>query len=103
MVNAWIEHVKKYAKENNISYGCAITEAKASYVKKTKKTKEQLDAEDIKAWGNKLKILKADYKRRGDDEDQINLLKMRFSKYGSGLKDYIKSIDNEFYNIMVKK
>lgn len=36
MVNAWIEHVRKYAKDNNISYGCAVTEAKASYVKQPK-------------------------------------------------------------------
>lgn len=33
MPNRWIEHVRKYAKDNGISYGCAVTEAKASYVK----------------------------------------------------------------------
>ena len=32
-INRWIEHVRAYAKENNISYSCAVTEAKASYVK----------------------------------------------------------------------
>ena len=36
MTNAWIEHVKKYAKDNNIAYGCAITKAKDTYVKKDK-------------------------------------------------------------------
>jgi len=35
-MNPWIEHVRAYAKEHNISYGCAITEAKASYAKKEK-------------------------------------------------------------------
>jgi hypothetical protein len=30
-VNPWIAHVKTYAKANGISYGCAITEARASY------------------------------------------------------------------------
>lgn len=34
--NPWIEHVRAFAKANNISYGCAITEAKASYTKKEK-------------------------------------------------------------------
>ena len=34
--NRWIEHVRKYAKDNGISYGCAVTEAKASYVKAPK-------------------------------------------------------------------
>jgi hypothetical protein len=31
MVNQWVEHVRKYAKDNNISYMCAIEKAKASY------------------------------------------------------------------------
>jgi Holliday junction resolvase RusA-like endonuclease len=35
-VNAWIEHVRKYAKDNNISYACAISKAKETYVKKEK-------------------------------------------------------------------
>ena len=34
MPNAWIEHVKKYAKDNNVKYNVAIREAKASYQKK---------------------------------------------------------------------
>lgn len=34
--NRWIEHVRKYSKDHNISYGCAVSEAKASYVKAPK-------------------------------------------------------------------
>ena len=37
--NPWIIHVKKYAKDNNIAYGCAVSEAKASYVKQNKPKK----------------------------------------------------------------
>ena len=37
MSNPWVEHVKKYAKDNNITYMCAITEASKTY-KKTKAT-----------------------------------------------------------------
>lgn len=35
MVNKWIMHVKRFASENNLSYGCAITtpECKATYIK----------------------------------------------------------------------
>lgn len=33
MTNPWIEHVKAYARDHNISYACAITEAIASYDK----------------------------------------------------------------------
>ncbi len=25
MPNAWVEHIKKYAKDNNVSYGCALS------------------------------------------------------------------------------
>ncbi len=35
-VNPWVEHVKKYAKDNGISYMCAVTMAKASYKAPTK-------------------------------------------------------------------
>ena len=27
MVNQWVQFVRQYAKDNNISYGCAISEA----------------------------------------------------------------------------
>jgi len=28
MTNAWIEHIKQYAKNNNIAYGCALSDPK---------------------------------------------------------------------------
>ena len=31
MVNQWIVFVRQYAKDNNISYGCAISEAGPAY------------------------------------------------------------------------
>ena len=33
MSNQWVEHVRKYAKANNITYMCAITEASKTYKK----------------------------------------------------------------------
>jgi hypothetical protein len=36
--NPWIEHVKRYAKENNMPYGCAISHASKTY--KMKKPNE---------------------------------------------------------------
>ena len=35
MPNAWVEHIKKYAKENNLSYGCALV------IKKQKNQKQK--------------------------------------------------------------
>lgn len=37
MPNAWIQHVKDYAKTKKISYVLALKEAKASYKPKPKK------------------------------------------------------------------
>ena len=34
MPNAWVEHVRQYAKDNNLTYACAIPYAKATYTKK---------------------------------------------------------------------
>ena len=38
--NKWIEHVKKFAKDNNLSYGCAISDkrCKDTYEKVQKKS-----------------------------------------------------------------
>ena len=33
MSNQWVEHVRKYAKANNITYMCAITEASKTFKK----------------------------------------------------------------------
>ena len=47
MPNKWIEHVKKFAKENGLSYGCAMSKPnlKDGYkpsVKMTSKEKKQI-------------------------------------------------------------
>jgi len=31
MRNPWVDFLRQYAKDNNISYGCAISEAGAAY------------------------------------------------------------------------
>tara|TARA_R110002126_G_scaffold102299_1_gene234345 strand:- start:223 stop:612 length:390 start_codon:yes stop_codon:yes gene_type:complete len=53
MVNAWILHVKKFAREHNKSYGCAISDplCKSSYVKtKTPKQERQgMASNDVNA------------------------------------------------------
>ena len=45
MTNPWIEHVRKYAKENNLTYGCAISEAQDTYVKIDRNAKAKKDGE----------------------------------------------------------
>jgi hypothetical protein len=45
--NQWIEHIKKFASKNNISYGCAMTtpECKESYKRKLEKSSIKTDME----------------------------------------------------------
>ena len=55
MPNRWIEYVKKFARENNMTYGCALSDPvmKAGYKKIPKRTqkaeREQMGAEDSDA------------------------------------------------------
>ena len=39
MTNPWFEHVKKYAKDNNIAYRFALKEAGATYTKMEREPK----------------------------------------------------------------
>jgi len=47
VVNKWVEHIRQYAKENKISYGCALSEpgCRASY-KSKKDLKEEAEPKD---------------------------------------------------------
>ena len=55
MPNAWVEFVRQYAKENNLSYGCAISEAGPAYrstkkggnPKREKEEREEMMGEDF--------------------------------------------------------
>jgi len=44
MSNPWVEHVRKYAKDNNITYMCAITEASKTYKKTQPKPQSKLQS-----------------------------------------------------------
>ena len=43
MPSNWTEHVRKYAKDNNISYMCAISEASKTYKKKKKPVQKKTE------------------------------------------------------------
>ena len=49
MSKQWVEHVRKYAKANNITYMCAITEASKTYKKDDElKSTPKIEPNDIK-------------------------------------------------------
>jgi len=54
MPNAWVELVRQYAKENNLSYGCAISEASFAYRKM--KQGRDIKKEQIRDAENELRV-----------------------------------------------
>ena len=98
MVNPWIEHVKQYAKDNNVSYGCAISEAKASYVKITKDDKKEM--EKMKEYKQRKAIVKklvVDFKNAEGPED-MQRIKTKYKRFSKGLKDFIKENSPKLYS-----
>ena len=91
MTNSWILHVKKYASDNNKSYGCAISDplCKASYNKPVKKTKKELEDEKIKVirlqtitmFKNKVVNMKP---------DEIPMLRGKYNSYTKAIRDQFR-------------
>ena len=95
MVNAWVEHVRNFAKKNGISYGCAVSNAdcKASYHKQkarnAKKTRtpeqetEGMGAEDTDAVkkAKKKKKKKLIIKEANIYKDDKHLQQMSYAYY----------------------
>ena len=103
MVNPWVEHVRKYAKDNNVSYMCAITEAKASYVKSDPKARKaekekELFKSNVSNQYKKFKKLVAD----NNDESDLKSIKARFSKLNDRMQEAIKAKDENLYNKLVE-
>jgi hypothetical protein len=87
--NPWVEHVKQYAKENNITCACAISEAKKTYVKVDKDAMKREQMEIMKKkwrrdiYYNFTSILKA-------DPDSLPSLRLKFKSRNKGYKEYMK-------------
>ena len=47
MVNAWVEHIKAFAKKNNISYGCALSNPACRATYKPKKINAKMILSDF--------------------------------------------------------
>lgn len=99
--NAWIIHVKNYAKENNISYGCAISEASKTYKKFDKAEKEeQFKKEQIITWNNSIKRF---MKRYDDDNNSLPLIQVNIKNRPKTFQDHLKKVQPEFYKILTEK
>ena len=112
MPNEWVNFLKKYAQENNISYGCAISEAGPAYrkkkeeknqkkqitirvKKKDKPSAKQKDAFDfLKNIAYKTKYSKPQTWDELDyQEDKIKYAKINNWKYNLDVSDRQRVID----------
>jgi hypothetical protein len=101
MTNKWIEHVRAYAKEHNIPYGCAISKAKETYVKKVKLSKIE---ESRKYYPDNLKaILKK--LNQNDTEQGKQMIRQIISNkgYPEDFKKYFKENEPNKYKLIYNK
>ena len=95
-MNKWILHVKKFASDNNVSYGCAISDprCKSSYVKEDKNVvkENKLNNMLIETARNFIKRYKA------SQPEDINIYKSKFNLYSQKIKDIIKEKYPNIYN-----
>lgn len=111
----WTDFVKEYAKKNNMSYGCALSDKtmKEEYYKKyPRKSKEELKKEETeklikirKGSVMRFKVELIKYLKDKKGEDLYNV-KKKYEQFSQGLKDFIKDnypkIHNEIMKIMSK-
>lgn len=77
MVSAWIEHVKKYASENGVSYRQAMKDSKATYVSQAKPKAPRKPRAPPKQQAPsipKIKISNFDEEAEWDENDPMNFM-----------------------------
>ena len=104
--NRWIQHIREYAKQNSISYACALGKASETYTKTTKDDKK--NAEQLKITEGlrmHMKRMRKQYNEGKDDAYQLNILKMKFNRFNNIVKNYIQKNDITLFNALsiVKK
>jgi len=103
--NPWIIHVKQYAKDNNMSYGCAISKAKETYVRpagsKPSKSKAKKPVE-IKEEPVEIKEepIKVEIKEKPDYTDFI-VENWTSPNIGEIIKEYDPDLYNEFDRVII--
>jgi len=96
MTNKWIEHVKTFAENNNIPYGCALShpEVKNGYIKVIKKTtderKQMIQKQTAIYFKNRIK-------NELTDENKP-MLRHKFDTYSKGIQDILKNDYKKYYN-----
>lgn len=76
--NSWIEHVKAFAKKNNMTYGCALSDpkVKVGYVSKSKKVLNPLKKENP----SKKKLVVVEPKKKLEMPEELSKLIQDFAR-----------------------
>ena len=88
MSNPWIEHVRKFAKDNEVSYACAISmsECKESYIRPSKIQGETLSSAKtkyrgaLKKWEIEFMPKLTTFQRQAENGDKQALAKLERTK-----------------------
>jgi len=100
--NPWVEHVKKYAKENNMTYACAIPEAKKTYIKVDKNAKKKEMMEVLKnKWRSDINknfttVLRA-------NPESLPSLRLKFKTRNKGYREYMQQVAPKMYIKLTEK
>ena len=100
--NPWVEHVKKYAKENNMTYACAILEAKKTYTKVDKNAKKNEMIEVLKKkWRSDINknfttVLRA-------NPGSLPSLRLKFKTRNKGYREYMQQVAPKMYIKLTEK
>ena len=104
MPNKWIEHVKKFAKENGLSYGCAMSKPnlKDGYkpsVKMSSKEKKQIKVDAM----NKTIVSSLLKRIKNMTSDDRPLVLMKYNAATPSIRDIIKEQYPKYYNKLFNK
>ena len=102
--NKWIDHVKKYAKENNLTYACALSHpnVKTNYEKVIKKSRKQQVKEKLEIMKvQNIEFLKNKIKNMSDDD--IPIIRMKFNSYNKEIRDGVKEKYPNYYEKLFSK
>jgi len=103
MVHRWIQHVRDYAEKNNISYACAVSRAKETYVKESKTEKKEREKKEQEksfnqSYKNTLKLIEKAEKE--NDKNSIMFYKRMFNQKPPKFKNYFKNKDIDLYDFL---
>ena len=104
MSNKWIEHVKKFAKDNGVSYGCAMSNPrlKDGYtpsVKMTSREKKQKKIDDM----NKTIVSSLLKRIKNMTSEDRPVVLMKFNAASQSIRDNIKEQYPKYFNKLFNK